>query len=124
MIDTAKTIWENIATQFNEAGYEFYPPATKTGECKSRYIVCKASGVSPIGSFSSEVHYYTFMLYVPQNQYTELERFKKEVKELINKKLYPLLIDLGSETPDFYDEEVKAHMVSLMYRNSVRNQKL
>lgn len=115
-----KTIIETILDCLINKGIDAYPPATKKGICTKEYVVVKASGSSQINSYTSEVHYYDIMCYVPQNKYTSLESFKKEVKEELNK-LFPMIIPTGEETPDYYDEEFKAHMVSIMYRNNVRN---
>lgn len=119
-----KTVWELISQALTSHNIEVYPPALKTGECKKEYVVVKADGSSQIGGFSSESRYYTFMVYVPKDQYTQLERFKKVVKDIIATDLYPMLMPTGQETPDFYDDTVKAHMVSVTYRNSVRNSQL
>lgn len=119
-----KTVWEQIFDALQRSGYEVYPPALKSGECLSEYIVVKGDGSSQTGTYSSETAYYTVMLYVPKNEYTRLLRFKKEVKDVFARELYPMLIPTGQETPDFFDDTVKAHMVSLTYRNSVRNSHL
>lgn len=119
-----KTIWERIAEALLDSKIETYPPATKNGECTSRYVVVKANGSSQAGTYSSEYHYYTLLLYVPQNEYTSLERFKAEVKEIMHNKLFPMLMPTGLETPDFFDDTYNAHMVSIQYRNNVRNKDL
>lgn len=119
-----KTIWERIADALRLHGIDVYPPATKQGECKSEYAVLKEDGSNQIGTFSSESHYYTILCYVPKERYTQLSRFKQEIKAIVATDLYPMLMPTGQETPDFYDDTVKAHMVSITYRNSVRNEKL
>lgn len=119
-----KTVWELIADALKDHDIEVYPPALKIGECKKEYVVVKTDGSAQIGDFSSQWRYYTVMLYVPKNQYTRLERFKKIVKEIIAADLYPMILPTGQETPDFYDDTVNAHMVSMTYRNSVRNPQL
>lgn len=124
MVHDDKTAVEAIILVLKENGIEVYPPATKTGECKNNYVVVKKSGASQIGDLSSEVHYIDVMCYVPWNKYTNLERFKKQVKEIIHNNLYPRLMETGSETNDYYDESYKAHMVSFMLRNNVRNKYL
>lgn len=119
-----RTIWERIADALLESGFEVYPPATKVGECKEKYIVVKTAGSSQINGYSSEAHYYNILLYVPQNEYNELDKFKKEVKEAISTKLFPLLMPTGQEQPDYYDDSYKAHMITIQYRNNVRNKNL
>lgn len=116
-----KTVWERIIDAMKAHSVEAYPPATKKGECIHEYVVIKQDGSSQYQSFSTEAHYYTLLLYVPQHKYASLERFKKEVKEIVATDLYPLLMPTGLETPDFFDDTFKAHMVSVQYRNNVRN---
>lgn len=119
-----KTVWERISDALKLHGVDVYPPATKTGECKKEYVVVKTDGSAQIGGLSSEVKYYTLMLYVPKNKYTQLERFKEIVKDIVKTDLSPMIMPTGQETPDFYDDTVKAHMVSITYRNSIRNSQL
>ena len=124
MVHDDKTAVEAIILVLKENGIEAYPPATKTGECKKEYVVVKNSGSSQFGDYSTELHYIDIMCYVPWNKYTNLEKFKKQVKQIIHNNLYPRLMETGSETVDYYDEEFKAHMVSFMLRNNVRNKYL
>lgn len=124
MVHDDKTAVEAIILVLKENDIEAYPPATKTGECKKEYVVVKNSGASQYGDFSTEIHYVDIMCYVPWNKYTNLEKFKKLVKQIIHDNLYPRLMETGSETVDYYDEGFKAHMVSFMLRNNVRNKYL
>ena len=123
-MEAEKTVWERISEALRLHQIDVYPPATKIGECKKEYVVVKGDGSSQIGSLSSQSNYYTIMMYVPKNKYTQLERYKKIVKEIVAADLYPMLMPTGQETPDFYDDTVKAHMVSITYRNSIRNSQL
>ena len=123
-MEAEKTVWECISEALRLHQIDVYPPATKVGECKKEYVVVKGDGSSQIGSLSSQSNYYTIMMYVPKNKYTQLERYKKIVKEIVAADLYPMLMPTGQETPDFYDDTVKAHMVSITYRNSIRNSQL
>lgn len=124
MVYNNKTLVEAIILVLKENKIDAYPPATKKGICTKEYVVVKNSGSSQIGTFSSEVHYIDILCYVPQNKYTELEKFKNRVKAIIRKNLYPRTMETGSETSDFFDDEIKGHMVSFMLRNSVRNKYL
>ena len=116
-----QTVWERIFYGLKKEGINVFPPATKIGECKEEYVVVKQEGSSQAGNFSSEYHYYSFMLYVPQNKYQDLERLKEKVKKAVSKNLNPILMPTGLETPDFFDDTVKAHMSTIQYRNNVRN---
>lgn len=117
-------VWEIIYEALNESGINVYPPATKIGECKEKYLVVKQSYTTQLSNFSSEIVYYDFLLYVPQNEYHILDSFSEEVKNVINTKLYPLLMPTGEETEDYYEETIKAHMRSFLYRNVRRNKHL
>lgn len=118
------SVWKRTFEQLKEAGIDVYPPATKKGECKSKYVVVKQDGSSQIGNFSSEQVYYQFMLYVPQNEYDTLSDFEAEVKKALDERLYPMLMPTGSTMPDYYDDSIKAHTRSFLYRNNVRNKHL
>ena len=63
---------------------------------------------------SSERPVYLIMCYVPRNGYSRLESFVRETKQIL-KELFPLVRYNGNETPSFYDDEIKGHMVSIEY---------
>jgi len=121
MVYDDKTPAEALILLLKDNGIDAYPPAIKKGECTKEYVVIKKSGASQIGVYSSQVVYFDIMCYVPQNKYTSLERFKNHVRDIIHNGLYPRLMETGSETTDYFDDEVKGHMVSFMLRNNVRN---
>ena len=116
-----ESIWRTIQRKLEENNIKAYPPATKVGECKSEYVVIKESGSAQVNLYSSEYVYYQFMLYVPHNKYQTLDDFEQRVKRVLNEQLHPLLRSTGSNNPDFYDDELKAHMRSFTYRNIRRN---
>lgn len=119
------TVWEIVQHALIDAGIDTYAPAAKTGDCKKPYCVLKDSGSSQIGSFSSEYHFYDLMCYVPRNKYTQLHEFVQQCKEVMkNAPIYPMLIPTGVETPSFFDDSYNAHMISIQYRNNVRNSHL
>lgn len=112
-----KTVWELIMEALQT--YDVYPPNVKEGECKSKYIVVKDDGGSQFQQTSSEVHYYTIMMYVPHMQYDQIDKFVREIEGVFREKLYPMLISTGLKTPVFFDDSVKAFMVSIQYNNKV-----
>lgn len=119
-----KNVWEIISDTLKENGWDVYPPGTKNGECKSKYIVLKQDGSSQVGSFSSQFDYYMFLLYVPRNEYSKLGTYEMELKKLLAEKLFPLLVPTGQKMTDYYDDNYKAHLRTILYRNSVRNKHL
>jgi hypothetical protein len=56
------------------------------------------------------------MCYVPENSYSTLELFVNEVKTAL-KELEPIIRNNYFETPAFYDDDVKAYMISVQYKN-------
>lgn len=111
MTDIIKQIYDNI----KEAGFDVYFPTQHKGECKKRYVVIKQSGVYKPLNVSTERPLYTIMCYVPENNYSDLEKMIRVVKQSM-RKLFPMLFYAGNETESFYDEDVKAHMVSFQYQ--------
>lgn len=109
-------MWEKIFKKLQEKGFEVYPPATKKGECTKPYVVVKNNGLSRHTSISSNMEYYDVLCYVPQNKYSTLETYKNSVKKAL-KELYPMIKEGGTETPSYYDDKYKAHMISVLYVN-------
>lgn len=124
MSNVEKNVWQLISDALTEAGIDNYPPGIKKGTCKKEYVVFKQDGGSQINNISSEVVYYVFMLYVPQNKYSFLSDFEAMVKKVLDEKIYPTIIPTGSKQTDYFDDNLDAHMRSFTYRNSVRNRRL
>lgn len=121
MIDTsvfeyADSRWQDIYLHLKKSGFDVYSPGVKTGECVSEYIVVKNDGSSRHASFSTDVDLYAVMCYVPKEKYSTLEPLVQNVKKIM-KGLEPMIKPYGSQTPSYYDDSVKAHMVSIEYKN-------
>ncbi len=121
MIDTssfkyANSRWQDIFLHLKNKGFDVYSPGIKTGECTSKYIVIKNDGSSKHLSVSSDEDFYAVMCYVPKDKYSLLEPFIQEVK-LKMKELEPMILPYGSQTPSYYDDSLKAHMISIEYKN-------
>ncbi len=108
--------WEDIVMCLKENGFDVHSPGTKTGECKSPYVVVKNDGSTKLVSFSSNSDFYAVMCYVPKQEYSKLEPMIQKVKATM-KKLEPMILPYGTETPSFYDDGYKAHMISIEYKN-------
>ena len=108
-------VWKKIFRHLKSEGYDVYSPGTKKGECKKKYIVIKRAGGTNTQFSTSEI-FYDIMLYVPDNNYSELDSFVYDVKKSM-KKLFPLVKPTGEETTSYYDDNYKAHMVSIVYSN-------
>ena len=111
-----KTVIESMYDVFVEKGMEVYYPTQKIGECESEYVVVKKDGGTAHSFASSNIDHYSVLCYVPQARYGDIEKLVMKAKVVMNN-LFPLLTQLGSETPSFYDETIKAHMVTIFYKN-------
>lgn len=109
--------WQDIYSHLKKEGFEVYAPAQKIGECKSKYIVLKYSGATKIVGLSSKRDLYTIMCYVPENEYSSLNTFIDEVEESMFK-LKPMIEQYSQPLSSYFDDTLKAHMVSWDYANA------
>lgn len=112
----AESRWQDIFLHLKEAGFDVYSPGTKVGECTEEYIVVKNDGSSKHPTVSSDNDLYAVMCYVPKENYSRLEPMVQEVKKAM-KGLEPMILPYGSQTPSYYDDGYKAHMISIEYKN-------
>lgn len=108
--------WQDIFAHLKKSGFDVYSPGTKLGECASEYVVVKNDGSSRHGDLSTDDDYYAVMCYVPKESYSKLEPLVQRVKKAM-KGLEPMILPYGSQTPSYYDDSCKAHMVSIEYKN-------
>lgn len=95
-------------------GFDVYFPSQKEGECTSPYIVIKDAASSKFLDFSSTVHYYDIMCYVPHNQFSKLSGFVEDVAQAM--KGIQSVKTTYTRTASTYDDSVKAYMISETYR--------
>lgn len=107
---------QDIYLHLKEQGFEVYFPAQKVGECLSPYVVVKDATTSKYLEYSSTVTYYDIMCYIPKNHFSKLEPFVESVK-IAMKGLVPMIKPTYSQTQSYYDDSVKAHMMSVQYKN-------
>ncbi len=112
----AESRWQDIFLHLKRAGFEVYPPGIKEGECLKEYIVVKNDGSSKLPNFSTDSDLYSIMCYVPKERYSALEVFVQSIRNTM-KGLEPMILPYGNQTPSYYDDSVKAHMVSIKYKN-------
>lgn len=108
--------WQDIYAHLAKDGFDVYSPGIKVGECASEYVVVKNDGSQRVLGYSTDDDMYSVMCYVPRLQYSKLEPFVMRVKESM-KKLQPMVVPTGAQTPSYYDDTYKAHMVSIEYKN-------
>lgn len=121
MIDTSnfkflESRWQDIFSHLQKSGFDVYPPGVKVGDCLVEYIVVKNNGSARLAGFSTDSDYYSVMCYVPRDKYSSLEPLVQKVKRAM-KGLEPMILQNGSQTPSYYDDTYKAHMVSIEYKN-------
>lgn len=119
-VDPDKSVWEMIADALLRNGIKVYPPAGKFGECKEEYVVLKQAGGVQVEAYSSFWNYYMFLLYVPRDKYTSLDRLERRVRDIIHEELYPMIKPTGLKENDSYDDNIYAHIRAFTYRNTVR----
>lgn len=109
--------WGDIYNHLVSKGFKVYAPAQHQGECTERYIVLKLYTGAQISTYSSFSQQYDLLLYIPKDEYSQFEDFIASVKDAM-KELKPMIMPLHTQTPSYYDDTVKGHMVSIQYRNS------
>lgn len=107
---------QDIYLHLKNAGFEVYFPAQKVGECTSPYVVVKDATTSKYLDYSSTVTYYDLLCYIPKDHFSQLEPFVEEVKKSM-KGLVPMILPTYTQSPSYYDDSVKAHMISVLYKN-------
>ena len=111
------TRWEDIFLHLKSKGFNVYSPGIKLGECTKEYLVVKNDGANRHQSFSTDVEQYSVLCYVPRNKYSTLEKLVQNVKKAM-KEMEPMILPYdGQQTPSYYDDTYKAHMISIEYKN-------
>lgn len=112
MSSVLKTIRDTLE---KDGTTDVFFPSQHKGECLKEYIVIKKDGTIEETTVSSERPIYTLLCYVPQDEYSRLETLVAETKQKM-KEVFPLVMYIGNETPSFYDDDVKGHMISFQYQ--------
>ena len=118
----ADTRWEDIFEKLQEHGSDVYSPGRKTGECTSPDVVVKDAGRVVSTEVSSSQDLYDLMCYVPKDNYSTLEPFVDRVETVMDE-LFPMIRPMHFRTASFYDDSVKAHMISTQYVNWKKNKR-
>ena len=106
--------WQKIYKHLKNGGFDVYSPAQHIGECLAPYVVVRTGNTVKFNNFSSTNTTYEILCYIPRDQYSKFEAYKEDVKNCM-RGLYPEIVPTFNETPDYYDDEVNAHMVSIEY---------
>lgn len=120
-----REVWDIVQRALIDAEIDAYPPGKHKGDCKEPYVVVKDAGSAQLPGYSTENHLYNILCYVPLSDFLELSEFKERVKAVMAAPpIYPMLIPTGIETPSFLDDTVNGYMISIQYKNHVRNSQL
>ena len=81
-------------------------------------------GIDVVASteISSSQDLYDLMCYVPKDNYSTLEPFVDRVETIMDE-LFPMIRPMHFRTSSFYDDSVKAHMISTQYVNWKKNKR-
>lgn len=108
--------WQDIFNHLKIKGWDIYPPGIHTGQCINRYVVVANYGTNKFGGFSTTRTEYDLMLYVPQNEYSKLENYFDDLKnDMKDLESIIMIRPTYTETPPFFDDNVKGYMVSVSY---------
>ena len=107
---------QDIYLHLKNDGFEVYFPAQKVGECISPYVVVRDATTSRYLDYSSTVTYYDLLCYIPKDHFSQLEPFVEMVKESM-RGLVPMILPTHTQTQSYYDDSIKAHMISVLYKN-------
>lgn len=121
MIDTSKfkpleSRWQDIFKHLENKGYRVYSPGVKLGDCTFKYVVVKFEGSTRLAGISTDDDLYSVLCYVPQQEYSSLDKFVQDVKRDM-RELEPMILPYGSNLPSYFDDAVHAHYVALEYKN-------
>lgn len=122
MKEVEDTRYKDIFLHLKNKGYAVYTPGQKRGECETKYVVVKDSGSAGVAGISSSGDLYDILLYVPRDYFSQMEKFKEDVKKDMDG-LFPMIRPTHFETPSYLDETVQAHMVSVQYINYKKNRR-
>lgn len=111
-----KSRWQDIYAHLKSKGFDVYSPAQKTDECDKPYVVIKDNGILDVAGISSRQHLFELLAYTPKDNYSEIEPFVDSLESCMEG-LYPMIRPLRERSSAYYDDTVKAHMVSLSYVN-------
>ena len=109
--------YKDILISLSNAGFDVYTPGMHNGECKKPYIVVLNAGTDEIYGISSTQTIYERLWYVPIKNRTYLDEFADNVKNVMRRDLWPMILPVNSELADYVDDEKKAHMRVLQYKN-------
>ena len=107
----ANDMWKRIFRHLVSEGFDVYPPGKHEGECSSYYLVLNDGGSGKV--IGGGYKLFNISLYVPLNEYSEIEGYANHIKRSMKKLLF--LRHSGNDTPIIINEKFKAHEQTLEY---------
>lgn len=108
---------KDIYNILHDSDIDVYFPAQHKGECTSPYVVIMGAGSNRITDRSSYQVNYELLLYVPIKNYSSIDELEQKVVAAM-KQLYPMFVPQYANISDYVDDDIKAHMRILQYRNN------
>ena len=118
-MDKNESRWADIFRHLKNKGFDVRPPGQTTGVCKGRYIVVKFNGENEHGNFSTNDTFYGLLCYVPQNNYSDIDCFVRDVQRAM-KELEPMILPTNEISCSYFDDKLNAWYVSIGYKNYKR----
>lgn len=110
-------VWARVFNHLKSKNIDVYSPGTHRGEAKKKYVVVKHGHSRQLPGFSTYVLNYDILLYIPQDNYSQVEDFVSLVHEIMLE-LRPMIMPIHRNTAPYHDEAIKAYMVSMTYTNN------
>lgn len=96
--------------------FDVYMPNQHDGDCLKPYVVVKYDGYIKHAEYSTNTHQYSLTCYVPKDKYSILDSFVDKI-ETAMLGMQPMILPNGYASPSFYDDDLKAHSMSIEYKN-------
>lgn len=96
--------------------FDVYMPEQHDGDCLNPYVVVKYDGFAKHANYSTNTHQYSITCCVPKDKYSMLDSYVNDVVDAMLE-MQPMIMPNGYASPSFYDDDLKAHTMSIEYKN-------
>lgn len=107
-------IWQMIVKYLKDNGIDAYAPGTHKEKCTSPYVVVKTTTTTRYLQYSTRIMYIDMMCY--GRTMSETNELVDKVTETL-KGMSPIIKPTQDYSIPFYDDDVKAWLISVTYRN-------
>lgn len=108
-------MWNKVYLHLKSKGIKVYSPGQHKGLCEDSYVVLRDgggdsfAGTNKVGQSILDV-----IIYHPNNRYSSLDSYKKEVKKYLEE--VKGIRKTGFETPVLMEDEKQAYTTSIEYQ--------